>query len=270
LRHLPHHHHNPGSVTNLGDNAFADCPLLGSVAILDGVTNTGYGSFSFCANLTNVTFSESITCIGSGSFQDTGLTSITIPGAATDISDSAFDNCDSLTNVTINSGVTCIGSGAFSACLNLPDIVIPASIINLGDGAFQFCTNLTSVYFGGNAPDTDKTAFEYDNNLLTTYYLSGTIGWSNTFWGYPASGPQAVLWNPRIQTGDGGFGVQSNQFGFNITGTIDFTVVVEACTNLASPDWIPLQTNTLTNGVFYFSDPQWTNFPNRYYGLGFP
>jgi hypothetical protein len=83
-------------------------------------------------------------------------------------------------------------------------------------------------------------------------------------------GPQAVLWNPRIQTGDGGFGVQSNQFGFNITGTNDFTVVVEACTNLASPDWIPLQTNTLTNGVFYFSDPQWTNFPNRYYGLGFP
>ena len=46
--------------------------------------------------------------------------------------------------------------------------------------------------------------------------------------------------------------------------------MVEACTNLASPVWTPLQTITLTNGSFYFSDPQWTNYPGRFYGLGSP
>jgi hypothetical protein len=79
-----------------------------------------------------------------------------------------------------------------------------------------------------------------------------------------------VLWNPLIQANGTNFGVTNNQFGFNITGTNNYTVVVEACTNLACPVWTPLQTATLTNGSFYFSDPQWTNYSSRYYGLGLP
>ena len=64
-----------------------------------------------------------------------------------------------------------------------------------------------------------------------------------------------VLWNPQIQASGANFGVRSNQFGFNISGTNDFTVVVEACANLANLVWTPLQTLTLTNGSAYFSDP---------------
>ena len=79
-----------------------------------------------------------------------------------------------------------------------------------------------------------------------------------------------MLWNPLIQVGDGSFGVKNNKFGFKITATNNFTVVVEASTNLANPVWTPLQTVTLTNGSCYFSDPQWRNYPARYYGLGFP
>ena len=43
------------------------------------------------------------------------------------------------------------------------------------------------------------------------------------------------------------------------------SVVVEAATNLANPVWIPVSTNTLTSGTNYFSDPQWTNYPERFY-----
>jgi predicted Na+-dependent transporter len=64
--------------------------------------------------------------------------------------------------------------------------------------------------------------------------------------------------------------VQNNQFGFNITGTNSFSVVVAACTNLASPVWVPLTTNTLIAGSFHFSDPQWTNYPSRFYSLQMP
>ena len=40
-------------------------------------------------------------------------------------------------------------------------------------------------------------------------------------------------------------------------------VVVEYCTNLANPIWVPLQTRT--NGPFYFGDARWTNRPGCYY-----
>jgi hypothetical protein len=48
------------------------------------------------------------------------------------------------------------------------------------------------------------------------------------------------------------------------------TVVVEACTNLANPTWYPLATNTLSGGSAYFSDPQWTDYPTRFYRLRSP
>jgi hypothetical protein len=100
----------------------------------------------------------------------------------------------------------------------------------------------------------------------TVYYLPGTTGWSTAF----IVNAPIVPWNPQVQTGDASFGVKSNQFGFNITGTNNFTVVVAASTNLASPVWVPLQTITLTNGSFYFSDPEWTNHSSRYYSLQMP
>ena len=75
---------------------------------------------------------------------------------------------------------------------------------------------------------------------------------------------------PAIQTGDGSFGVWTNQFGFNISWTSGQTVVVEASTNLANPYWQPLQTNTLTSGSAWFNDPERTNFPGRFYRLRSP
>jgi len=62
----------------------------------------------------------------------------------------------------------------------------------------------------------------------------------------------------------------TNQFGFNITGTTGLVVVVTACTNLTNPFWSPVGTNTLTGGSSYFSDPQWTNYADRFYRLRLP
>jgi hypothetical protein len=73
-----------------------------------------------------------------------------------------------------------------------------------------------------------------------------------------------------IQTGDGGFGARNHQFGFNITNSNNVSVVVETCTNLACPVWLPLRTVTLTNGSFYFSEPVQPNASGRFYGLGLP
>jgi hypothetical protein len=213
-----------------------------------------------------------VTGIGFPGFNASSLISVTIPCSVTSIGNDTFYNCADLTNATIPSSVTSIGMGAFAQCYSLTNITIPGSVTSVGYSAFFASTSLTSAYFTGNAPNLGSVfpfgplTFGFDNNV-TVYYLAGTTGWDS----FSANtGVPAVLWNPLIQTGDGSFGVQNNQFGFNITGTNNFTVVVKACTNLASPVWTPLQTVTLTNGSFYFSDPQWTNYPSRFYGLGLP
>jgi hypothetical protein len=136
--------------------------------------------------------------------------------------------------------------------------------------AFEFCYGLTGVYFKGNAPSIGSYVFS--DCPETVYYLPETTGWENFA---QLTGLPTVLWNPQTQTSDASFGVQMNQFGFNITGSSNLVIVVEACTNLANSVWTPIGTNTLntfigTNGTSYFNDPHWTNYPGRFYRLRSP
>jgi hypothetical protein len=77
-----------------------------------------------------------------------------------------------------------------------------------------------------------------------------------------------VLPNPAILNFGPGFGVQINGFGFVISWATHNSAVVEATTNLAT--WLPAMTNTLTGGWSYFSDPDWTNHPARFYRVRSP
>jgi hypothetical protein len=181
----------------------------------------------------------------------------------TNIGNLAFQGCTRLTSVTIGNGVTSIGADAFSLCTGLTNVTIPGSVTSIGVHAFGGCASLNSAYFTGNAPTDSTTVFA--GAPTTVYYLPGTAGWGPTLGDSPT-----MLWNPQVQTGGASFGVQNNQFGFNITGTTNIPIVVAACTNLASPFWTPLQTLTLTNGLVYFIDPQWTNYPARLYRLRSP
>jgi hypothetical protein len=161
-----------------------------------------------------------------------------------------------------------IGNEAFFHCYTLGIVTVPGSVTSIGDDAFLFCYDLTNVYFKGNAPSVDLSMFYGEEP--TVYYLPGTTGWA-TFNANSGLNP-AVLWNPQAQTSDAGFGVRTNRFGFNITGTSNLVIVVEGCTNLANPIWLPLSTNTLntfigTKGTSYFSDSEWTNYPGRFYRL---
>jgi hypothetical protein len=194
-----------------------------------------------------------------------------LPDSLPSIGNYAFQYCTSLTNIIIPGSVTNIGAGLFGWCTGLNSATFPENITSIAGYMFEYCTNLTGVFFYGNAPtnNVDLTVFIGDTNA-TVYYLPGTTNWGSTLDGRPT-----VLWNPQAQTGDGSFGVQTNQFGFNITGSSNLVIVVEAATNLANPVWSPVSTNTLntfvgTNGTSYFSDPQWTNYPTRYYRLRSP
>jgi hypothetical protein len=68
-----------------------------------------------------------------------------------------------------------------------------------------------------------------------------------------------------ILSNSASFGVQTSGFSFIISWATNASVVVEACTDLANSAWISVGTNTLTSGTFHFSDPQYTNYPARFY-----
>ena len=46
---------NDGSVTRIGDSAFAWCSGLTSITIPDSVTSIGMEAFAYCGNLTDIT-----------------------------------------------------------------------------------------------------------------------------------------------------------------------------------------------------------------------
>ena len=275
-------------VTDIGYEAFADCTNLTGVTIGTNATNIGDHAFYYCTSLTNVTIGNSVIIIGNSAFMYcTSLRSVTIPNSVTYIGWYAFENCTSLVSVTIGNGVIGIGNAAFRMCAELrnatignsvssiggyafaycsglTNITIPGSVANIAQNAFYTCPGLTGVYFQSNAPTTTYPLFNGDDNV-TVYYLPGTEGWTSPLAGLPPG-----LWNPQMQTGDDSFGVRTNSFGFNITGTANIPMVVETTTSLENAAWSPILNCTLTNGSNYFSDPQWTNYPTRFYRIRSP
>jgi hypothetical protein len=73
---------------------------------------------------------------------------------------------------------------------------------------------------------------------------------------------------PDIHVSDGNLNFSTGQFGFSIGGQQEQIVVVEGSTDLVN--WQPLQTNIFQGSITYFNDPQWTNYPCRFYRVRTP
>ena len=247
------------TVTSIGNLAFQKCINLTTVAIPNSVTNIGAHTFISCTNLWTVTIPASVTHIGSAAFAYcSSLISIVIPNSVTTLDDGAFYNCSALATATISTNVSYISFNLFGKCSSLRSIIIPASVTNV-DVSFTNCYGLSNIYFKGNAPVLARNSF-YNPNI---YYFPNTTGW-NTF-----PGPAPILWNPQARP-DATFGIHTNRFGFTITNAGSPTIIVDACTNLTNPVWVPVSTNTLTGGASYFSDPAWTNYHGRFYRFRSP
>ena len=70
-----------------------------------------------------------------------------------------------------------------------------------------------------------------------------------------------MLCAPQIAPGSAG--MKPGGFGFTLTSLTNQTIVVEASTNLVN--WQPIWTNTLPGASAEFVDPEWENYPNRFY-----
>ncbi len=233
----------PGSVTNIANDAFIGAVGLHSLTIPNSVTSIGSQAFENCSSLTNL-------IIGNG---------------VASIESEVFQGCTSLTNLTIGNAVTSIGASAFAGCLNLTNLIIGDGVTNIESSAFTSSSKLKTIYFRGNAPfpTNDSTVFSPAVSVGgTIYYLPGATGWGAKF-----DNVRSVLWNPQANT----LGSAGGQFGFDITGPANAVILVEACTNLANPVWLPIATKTLsTSGTSTFTDPSSAAFPIRYYRFSTP
>jgi hypothetical protein len=141
---------------------------------------------------------------------------------------------------------------------------------------------------GGTSPEVYRTTFEHSVNGQTWTSLGAGSriagGWQLNVASLPANGTvrargyvtgqvragrfvESTLAlgqtsGSSILVNDGSFGFRTNRFGFNVSGTSGQTVVVEGSTNLLN--WLPLRTNTLGSGPFYFNDPSGTG-SRRFY-----
>jgi hypothetical protein len=263
-------------VRTIGNAAFSGCIGLTNVTIGNGVRSIRDDSFRGCIGLTSVVIPNSVVEVSSALFADcSGLTNVSIGAGATTIHSSAFGNCPRLKAVDVaplNPAYSSVGGVLFNKALSVlffcpvgktESYFVPSSVTKIWDFAFVG-SRLTSLYFEGNAPTLDFSAF-FGADFVTIFYRPGTAGWGPTYDGRPTA-----LWLPLVQTGDASFGVRTNQFGFNINWASGQTVVVQAATNLSNPIWVPVATNALTSGTSYFSDPLWTNHPQRFYRLTAP
>jgi hypothetical protein len=289
----------PESVTSIGGLAFYNCGGLTNIIIPESVESIGVYAFYGCGGLTNASIADGLVSMDYGAFYGcTNLTSVMIPSSVTSIA-GAFAGCLRLTNIiadpsntfftTVNGilfdkslttlveypgglsgdymipeNVTNIAGDAFEDCSLLTGVTIPKGVISIGSYAFSAC-GVTNIYFLGNAPAVDSSVFSYD--VATVYDLPGTTGWP-TF--TKDTGITLTQWNPVIETRQTNLGVGTNAFGFTISWASNLTFVVQACTNLAMPVWTPLKTNIVTGPSLNFTDPQWTNFPARFYRIVAP
>jgi len=255
----------PYSLTSIGDNAFNACGSLTNLTIPNGVTSIGGSAFTG-SGLISITIPNSVTNLGAGAFWNCGsLTSVKIPTGVTFIVDGTFYECVKLASVSIPNSVNTIGSFAFYNCTSLGIITIPNSVTVIGDGAFAACTNLSGVYFMGTAPSLGGggSSLFSGADYSVIYYRPGAAGWGTTFAGRPA-----LPCNPHVQNGSAG--LRGGQFGFSVTGSYGLRIVVEASANPANPVWVPMATNAMGFGSYYFSDPTSMQYPRRFYRLRSP
>jgi len=156
----------PNSVTNIGNEAFANCDSLTSLIIPNSVIGLGVEAFASCGSLASVTLSTNLPSIPASAFAYcSSLTSITIPASVTSIGTQAFGYCSALAVVTLPNTVVSIGDDAFEWDISLASVALPGGLTSVGNGVFADCSRLATVTISSGVRSIGGNAFASDSSL---------------------------------------------------------------------------------------------------------
>ena len=170
----------PECVTRIGKHAFDSCTSLTNVKIPDAVTNIEEYAFANCTSFTNITIPDGVTDIGKCAFEKcSSLLNITIPNSVTSIGVQAFGGCSSLTSFTIPEGLTSIEGHVFTGCSSLSNVKIPDAVTNIGNYAFARCTSFTNITIPDGVTSIGEGTFQECSSLsnITIPNSVTRIGW---------------------------------------------------------------------------------------------
>ena len=154
----------PQSLTQIQDQAFADCGNLTKVKIPDNVAQMGEYVFSNCWKLQEITFGRNsqIQRIGMHTFAYCGITSFAVPANVSSIAQYAFEGCRKLSSISFqeNSKVENITAYLFDGCDALKYVYFDSgsALKHIQAHAFEGLKNLEYV---GIHPDVQLK--EIDN-----------------------------------------------------------------------------------------------------------
>lgn len=169
----------PGSVADIGPQAFYECNNLYDVLIDEGVEYIDYSAFQNCTSLCKITIPGSVVGIGPRAFAGcTGLWSVNISEGVQYIGNEAFEDCTSLWSVSIPNSVTEIYSSAFRNNTSLYNVVIGNSVSYIEDEAFAGCSNLQNIVSLNSTPPmcTDANVFaNVDRDFCLLFVPKGSV-----------------------------------------------------------------------------------------------
>lgn len=187
----------PGGITEIGEEAFAECDTLTGITIPAGVTKIGKRAFYYCTELAGIDLPEGLTEIGEGAFElCQSLMKITIPGSLESIGKDAFNLCaddqdvpafylpgldyyrknsqrlygcrylvyingELLEEYTYPEGTKEIAEEDFRNCASLRRIIIPEGVTAIGQSAFENCENLEYVTLPSTLEEVGARVFYF-------------------------------------------------------------------------------------------------------------
>ncbi|MCR5277879.1 MAG: leucine-rich repeat domain-containing protein [Lachnospiraceae bacterium] len=178
-------------VTEIKDNAFDGCKLLGSKTVSGFSKVAKIGKFAFrntgfrALDLEKITNKSAlIVTLDQYAFAEcTQLTSVTIPENVKDdgvnpaIPAHCFEDCTALTSITIRGGHATVGDYAFSGCTKLAKVEKSKfNVAVVGDYVFRDCTALTTAIFPKTVKKMGKQVFSGCVKLTTIEFWYQTEG----------------------------------------------------------------------------------------------
>ena len=174
----------PEGVTEVGSNAFMDCPSLRSVTLPNSLKMVGEGAFKGCDSLTALTITGNMEQINPDAFSGCTINEVSVligdlakyctannthllPGTK-----HLYFGGEELTELVIPEGVTEVGSNAFVGCPSLRSVTLPNSLKMVGEGAFKE-SSIEQVTFSKATTAIEKEAFAHCRSLREIDFCEG-------------------------------------------------------------------------------------------------